>query len=899
MSSKFYGPKHYFLDNNKLFGNKYNTIQNQQFSKTFYKPKEEKESSDLVLQKMQLSLNNFLSNLKKSENIDNVDPYLVQNQCKTYENERSFNCVDTNFNKNSMDNNIVFNNYQELSRGFIRGKEKSESNLIRKHKNSNKYYKSPYVKDKNQIEPSDNINLLHSFYGQNNKLNHLSKNIGNNNFDLSGMQRTNMDISLPLKADRNKNIILINENSSYSSEENKNASKNLNAKINNKTNKKKDPINIINNAENDNDYKKLVQRIREKRAEKNKEKEKIKNNIVNNTENINELNHLNGQKLEPTNKEKKLDSSNKKKSKKDLKEPFSKQYIDNNDELYSNSTILKRKKNILDGNIIKKEYSDEKDNDMKINYRELKRSNEGIYIPREVFDNNENNKRKKRIKNDYKEEDIIIAELNKNNNNENIKNNINNDSINYKLLPGMNFAVISPREELNEKFEINEENEEKYISKNKKNIFDKNLKISRNCFEIIKKIKNPNYKDEKDKILEKLLVENNILKNQIISKDKEIQQLNIDKATYNGWDSSKYQEKIKELELKLKDSKSLKGQINILKSQKTNLSKDFYKYKEMSETLKKENEKLIKEKDNYKRQRNKLNNEIKILKLNTSRSKNKKSFSKTTSKARLLTDKNKFKKNADKKCLTLENESITNTISNISRDPSIITNSTNNYKVNVNIVKNDNFSYLGTKKVNNNNDTTNDLIDIDSKNNTNENNKNIDLEKIISKKDKEIIDYKEQIQLLNKEIKELKETKKTEKSRVIKKKPNNNKNEDNMKNNNETKINNKKYIDEINELKNNLKKSENEKKSLKNKMENMEKTKNNNDYLQKQIEDLKKQNNYSNNQIKSLKLKNSELDEFYNAAKSFIKIIKPSNEKETNLYYKLKNQIEFLEKNTK
>ena len=51
-----------------------------------------------------------------------------------------------------------------------------------------------------------------------------------------------MDISLPIKADRNKNIILINENSSYSSEENKNASKNLNAKINNKTNKKKNQL---------------------------------------------------------------------------------------------------------------------------------------------------------------------------------------------------------------------------------------------------------------------------------------------------------------------------------------------------------------------------------------------------------------------------------------------------------------------------------------------------------------------------------------------------------------------------------------------------------------------------------------------------------------------------------
>ena len=66
--------------------------------------------------------------------------------------------------------------------------------------------------------------------------------------------------------------------------------------------------------------------------------------------------------------------------------------------------------------------------------------------------------------------------------------------------------------------------------------------------------------------------------------------------------------------------------------------------------------------------------------------------------------------------------------------------------------------------------------------------------------------------------------------------------------------------------------------------------------MQKQIEDLKKQINYSNNQIKSLKSKNTELDDFFATAKSFIKIIKPSNEKETNLYYKLKNHIDFLDK---
>ena len=112
-------------------------------------------------------------------------------------------------------------------------------------------------------------------------------------------------------------------------------------------------------------------------------------------------------------------------------------------------------------------------------------------------------------------------------------------------------------------FAINDK--EKFIKKyNKSKIYDQNIKITKNNFEILTK-KDPNIKDKKDKIIEQLLLENNLLKNEIISKDNQIKQLNIDKSTYNGWDSSKYQDKIKELESKLKDCKSIKGQLTILK----------------------------------------------------------------------------------------------------------------------------------------------------------------------------------------------------------------------------------------------------------------------------------------------------------------------------------------------
>ena len=976
MYNNFHGQKYIFPDN-KLPQKTHNFYQNHNFSKTYYKPKDEKESSNFVLQKMQLSLNNFLSNLKKNENVENLDIYPMQYDHRTLDNERSFNIV----NPMSNQNNNAFKHYQDNVDGFPRGKEMSETNIINKNnKNSNKYYKSPYLKDENLRDNSNFNNSMYSFYtSHNNQLNNIHNNISNNY--ITGMPRANTEndnnITLPVRINRNKNSnILINENSSYSSEENRNNNINDNNNNNNDNIAKNDPIHIVNNFDNSNDYKKLVEKIKEKKSQQNKEKDKINNvyNINNlNVDNINNLNDdislLNEKKLQSIHNEILLNSNNKKKNKRDIKEnklSFSKKYIDNSEELYSNSTILNRKNNyFIDNNIVKKEYSKEKDNEYRKNYRRLKRSNEGIMIPIEGNDYNIINKEKKnesyskdinneklRYKNDMNQEDIKeliqrrINDINIYENKENIKNDFKKDYLskeqiqnfvinapkeiygiyqsnldkkkdNYKILPGMSFGIISPGKHLNknnnnENISIN--NNKNYNIKNNNdnsndNKYNKNMSVTKNNFEIIDK--NVNYKDEKDKILEKLLFENNALKEKIINKENEIQQLNIDKSMYKDFDISKYQQIIKELDSKIKDNKNIKGQLNILKSQKSNLYKDYYKYKDISETLKKENEKLLKEKDEYKKQRDKLNNEIKILKLNTNRNNNisnsKTNISKTTSKSKLLTENNSNtinnkikknkKKNIDKKCHTLENESITNSVS---KDPSVMTNNTNNNYKAINIVKNDNFSFLGSSNYNINNNSKNDN-DKNIMNNININNsRNILLEKIISNKDKEISNFKEQIKALNnelkdfKELKDNKEVKRRERSKSKKIKTDNNDN-NNSKIYNEEK-NNKKYVDEINELKNNIKKLENEKTSLKKKIENIENKKNNNEQLQKQIEDLKKQINYSNNQIKSLRSKNAELDEFFSTTKSFIKIIKPSNEKETNLYYKLKNHIDFLEK---
>ena len=338
-------------------------------------------------------------------------------------------------------------------------------------------------------------------------------------------------------------------------------------------------------------------------------------------------------------------------------------------------------------------------------------------------------------------------------------------------------------------------NENKRISKSKNK--DRNNNISSKN---IKNIKNNNKdeNEEKNKILDKLIFENNMLKEKIANKGSERHLLNSEP----------------------KNNKDI------------------------------------------------LNNEVQILKININPGHHKNNITKAYSRQRLLTSQSEKSGDDKGKGKYKNNNTINlpfyNDKDNL-LDPNDFFNQNNN-KFNVTIiVKNDNFSILRDSNIE----------DTDIKDTS----KLKEMEKIINEKNQIISNYKEKMQCLEKEKKE--EIKKNEK--LKKKKSNNNfKAEDK---NNPEKINNSKYLDEINELRNNIKKLENEKTLLKNKIDIIENKKNNNN-MQKQIADLKKQINYSNNQVKTFKTKANEFDELFLMIKSFIKMIKPSNDKEKDLYYK-------------
>ena len=924
---------------NKITGN---NINSQKYSQTYYKPKNSKESSDTVLQKMQLSLNNFLTNLKKNENIDS---YLYHKEDQASNIDKSLN-----FNSNTLSHNYSnFQSMNSLNEGLFRGKERSEANLIQKKINRNddsNIFRSPFDQEKSQKGFSLFSNSMYSFHTfHNNGTNNISNNFINNNniknndnihsnsntidnnfrYNHRGNQRSNTEVSNIFPQSTNE--ILISENSSYSSEEN-NKNQNINYKnnnINNNNNLKNGKNDEVKNVMNkiDYDYKKIVQKIKDKKANEQKEREKKKSEI-NNHNNIGNPNNSSAKKIKLPNEEITSSSNNNKEDNNirnisrinRLKEntiSFPNTFLENNDKLYSNSTILNKDWDILDSNL-RKEFMKDNGNDNginehKANYRSVKKLIEDQIVPNEeniidkkyttisninseivknnihskgesssMYKNIKNKKYKKDNKSELKRENVKIK---------NIKTDLA-DAIPEKL----NHLAISgiknekPREDwmktytssyynniLNNK---DKNNENRNISKNKikernNNISSKNIKNN-----------NKNNNEEKAKILDKLIFENNMLKEKIANKGSERHLLNSEPKNNKDWDVHKYQQRIKELESKLLDSKNIKSQITILKSQRTNLYKDYYKYKEIAETLKSENEKLLKEKDEYKKQRDILNNEVQILKLNinSGHHNNRNNITKTYSKQKLLTSqservnddkvKGKYKKNTEKKFNTI-NEPILN-------NKDYFNQNINKFIFSI-IVKNDNFSILGNNEIQN--------AEIK------DNNKFKEMEKEINQKNQIISNYKEKIENLEKDKKEDKDVKKNEK---LKKKKSNNsvKTEDNK--NNTEKINNSKYLDEINELRNNIKKLENEKSLLKNKIDIIENKKNNNN-MQKQIADLKKQINYSNNQIKSFKSKANEFDELFLMIKSFIKMTKPSsNDKEKDLYYKLKNYIEHLEK---
>ena len=63
----------------------------------------------------------------------------------------------------------------------------------------------------------------------------------------------------------------------------------------------------------------------------------------------------------------------------------------------------------------------------------------------------------------------------------------------------------------------------------------------------------------------------------------------------------------------------MKGKLLILEYQKKNISKEYKINKEKLDGLQDDNEQLIKQRDNYQKQKNILDNEIKIMKLNNNR----------------------------------------------------------------------------------------------------------------------------------------------------------------------------------------------------------------------------------------------------------------------------------------
>ena len=324
MSNNFFGQRYNNFIDNQVKGNSLD----EKFSSPLYnKSKEDRESSDFVLQKMQLSLNNFLSNLKKNE----MDSF--PNETETINLEKSFN-----FNNNILAQKNLFDNYPVLNsrnEGFPRGKEKSESNLVRRSMNAadlntNGYFRSPFNQDRKQKGFSAFSNSMYSFNSTKvNKTNKINKNLSLNNGgnstsrsiksnDIFNIRQNNNIVNnyntYSYNANNNRktnnnfnniisqsNKILINENSSYSSEENNNKnntiqenknSKNNNTNlINNSIKAKKENLNSIINSI-DNDYKKIVQKIKEKKANEQKLKEKEKNlpKINKNANNKNNIN---------------------------------------------------------------------------------------------------------------------------------------------------------------------------------------------------------------------------------------------------------------------------------------------------------------------------------------------------------------------------------------------------------------------------------------------------------------------------------------------------------------------------------------------------------------------------------------------------------------------------------
>ena len=172
------------------------------------------------------------------------------------------------------------------------------------------------------------------------------------------------------------------------------------------------------------------------------------------------------------------------------------------------------------------------------------------------------------------------------------------------MISEKNKKLMNDIESLNKEIKkLNKNNQElQKTIKNKDNIIKK---CNEDIKEIEAKLKKYTDKDDIKIELKEKEEELNYINSESDNKLRSYQELLLDYKTKND-------------EL-IKENKSLIGLNNILKSQKKALTKENGENKQIVAELKIENEKLIKERDDYKIKKEKLINEIEIIKLNNDR----------------------------------------------------------------------------------------------------------------------------------------------------------------------------------------------------------------------------------------------------------------------------------------
>ena len=206
--------------------------------------------------------------------------------------------------------------------------------------------------------------------------------------------------------------------------------------------------------------------------------------------------------------------------------------------------------------------------------------------------------------------------------------------------------------------------------------------------------------EEKNNEIKVLKQKNFEYKKKLDIKNSSKNLIKINNSEENSNKENNLNEQKKDIKEILLDNKNLRSELNILKSQKNNFMKQYFKYKEIAENLITDNKQLAKERDGYKKKKAELNNEIEIIKMNNDRMNNIKIKNNILINNNLLI-KNKCNNNSKEK-YTKVNKEILDKTNERSKSAK--------YKINLNKNKT---KELNTSNISNN--TTNNAITINKK----------------------------------------------------------------------------------------------------------------------------------------------------------------------------------------